>query len=71
MDGAPIEPTTSILELLYLIRAKNKGDISFAEWVGCASQWARDVIAEYELGQAEEKQELVLTSRDVSGRMEG
>jgi hypothetical protein len=43
--------TTSILELMYLIRAKNKGEMSFAEWVGQASQWAREVIAECETGQ--------------------
>jgi hypothetical protein len=40
--------TTSILELMYLIRAKNKGEMSFAEWVAHASSWAAEVIAEYE-----------------------
>ena len=45
------QQTTSILELMYLIRAKNKGEISFAEWVGYASQWAREVITECETGQ--------------------
>ena len=47
------EPTTtSILELLYLIRAKNKGELSFAEWLASASSWAAAVIAEHETGQA-------------------
>lgn len=45
------ERSTSILELMYLIRAKNNGEMSFSEWVGQASSWARDVIAEYEAGQ--------------------
>ena len=47
------QPTTSILELLYLIRAKNKGELSFAKWLEYASHWAKAVIAEYELGQAD------------------
>lgn len=45
------ERSTSILELMYLIRAKNNGEMSFSEWMGYASQWARDVIAESEAGQ--------------------
>ena len=45
--------TTSILELMYLIRAKNKGELSFAEWVANASQWAAGVIAEYETRQTD------------------
>jgi hypothetical protein len=49
----PKQQTTSILELLYLIRAKNRGDISFAEFRESASQWAEAVIAEYEAGQAD------------------
>lgn len=44
----PKQQTTSILELIYLIRAKNKGELSFAEWLESASQWAGAVIAEYE-----------------------
>ena len=58
-DDKTIEPSpyeqqsTSILELLYLIRAKNKGELSFAEWLEYASQWAAGVIAEYETGQAD------------------
>jgi hypothetical protein len=52
MDEAnPKQQATSILELMYLIRAKNKKEISFAEWVRYASQWAAGVIAEYETGQ--------------------
>ncbi len=47
----PKEHANSILELMYLIRAKNRGEMSFAEWVGYASQWAREVIAECETGQ--------------------
>jgi len=48
------EPTTtSILELLYLIRAKNKGELSFAEWLASASDWAKAVIAEYERAQTD------------------
>jgi hypothetical protein len=42
--------TTSILELLYLIRAKNKGELSFAECWEDMQRWARAVIAEYEGG---------------------
>ncbi len=47
----PKQQTTSILELLYLIRAKNKGEISFAEWLTQASDWAKAVIADYERRQ--------------------
>jgi hypothetical protein len=47
----PRQQSTSILELLYLIRAKNRGEMSFAEWVAYASQWAQGVIAECETGQ--------------------
>jgi hypothetical protein len=46
------QQSTSILELLYLIRAKNKGELSFAEWLASASSWAAGVIAEHETGQA-------------------
>jgi hypothetical protein len=45
------QQSTSILELLYLIRAKNKGEMSFAEWLPSALSWAKAVIAEYEMGQ--------------------
>jgi hypothetical protein len=45
------QQTTSILELIYLIRAKNRQEISFAEWLEYASSWAAGVIAEYETGQ--------------------
>lgn len=47
----PKQQTTSILELIYLIRAKNKGELSFAEWLEYASSWAAGVVAEYETGQ--------------------
>jgi hypothetical protein len=47
------QQSTSILELLYLIRAKNKGELSFAEWLAYASSWAAGVIAEYETGQGD------------------
>lgn len=40
--------TTSILELIYLIRAKNKGELSFAEWRSRALCWAQAVVTEYE-----------------------
>lgn len=43
--------STSILELLYLTKAKNKGELSFAEWRECALRWAKAVIAEYETEQ--------------------
>ena len=45
------QQSTSILELLYLIKAKNNGDLSFTEWLKNASRWAAAVIAEYETGQ--------------------
>jgi len=44
------EQTTSILELLYLIRAKNRGELSFAEWRESALRWAAAVILEHEMG---------------------
>ena len=47
----PKQQSTSILELLYLIRAKNREEISFSEWLEFASQWAAGVIAEYEAEQ--------------------
>jgi hypothetical protein len=46
----PTRQSTSILELMYLIRAKNKGELSFAKWLEYASSWAAGVIAEYERG---------------------
>jgi hypothetical protein len=49
----PRQQTTSILELMYLILAKNKGELSFAEWRQQALYWARAVIAEYERRQAD------------------
>jgi len=48
-----VQQSTSILELLYLIKAKNRGELSFAEFMASASDWAKAVIAEYELGQAD------------------
>lgn len=49
MDEENTKPqTTSILELLYLIRAKNKGELSFAEWRRQALCWAQAVVTEYE-----------------------
>ena len=45
------QQSTSILELIYLIRAKNKGEMTFAEWLEYTSKWAREVISEYETGQ--------------------
>jgi hypothetical protein len=48
---AATQQSTSILELVYLIRAKNKGEMTFAECLKCMSQWAREVIAEHEMGQ--------------------
>ena len=54
MDEENTKPqSTSILELMYLIRAKNKEEITFAEWLEYASSWAAGVIAEYETGQRE------------------
>jgi hypothetical protein len=47
----PKQQSTSILELIYLIRAKNKGEMSFTECLTYMSQWAREVIAEYEAEQ--------------------
>ena len=50
------EPTTtSILELLYLIRAKNKGELSFAECWEDILRWAKAVIAENETRQTDAK----------------
>lgn len=49
MDEVNAKPqTTSILELIYLIRAKNKGELSFAEWRQQALCWAQAVVTEYE-----------------------
>ena len=48
------QQSTSILELLYLIKAKNRGDISFAEFMALASVWARAVIAESETSAVNE-----------------
>lgn len=45
------QQSTSILELMYLIKAKNSGELSFSEWVGQASAWARVVLAEHEAGK--------------------
>ena len=53
MDEDHTQPTTSILGLLYLIRAKNKEEISFAKWCEYALSWAAAVIAEHETKQAE------------------
>ena len=50
-EEKPEQQSTSILELMYLIRAKKKGEMSFAECLLCMSQWARDVIAEHEMGR--------------------
>ena len=47
-EEKPTQQSTSILELIYLIRAKNKGELSFAEWRQQALYWAQAVIAEYE-----------------------
>jgi hypothetical protein len=47
------QQTTSILELLYLTKAKNNGELSFDEWREQALRWAQTVIAEYELRQAD------------------
>lgn len=52
-DENPKQQTTSLLELMYLIRAKNKGELSLAEWRECALRWAEAVIAEYETGQTD------------------
>ena len=49
----PKQQTTSILELMYLIRAKNKGELSFAEWLEYASSWAAAFIVEHETGQVD------------------
>lgn len=47
------ERSTSILELLYLFRAMNRGDMSFSEGMRDAVAWAHDVITEQEAGQPE------------------
>jgi len=49
-EERPVAPkqSTSILELMYLIRAINKGELSFAEGFESMSEWAREVIAEHE-----------------------
>jgi len=52
-EDKPNQQTTSILELIYLIRAKNKGELSFAEFMESASHWAEAVIAEYEMAQTD------------------
>ena len=50
------QQSTSILELLYLIKAKNRGEITFAEFMASASAWAAAVVAESE-AQAVDKDE--------------
>ncbi|HEX6551814.1 MAG TPA: hypothetical protein VF026_03565 [Ktedonobacteraceae bacterium] len=52
-NGHEQPPTTSLLELLYLIRAKNRGELTFAEWRASALGWAQAVLAEYEAGEAD------------------
>jgi hypothetical protein len=52
-EGKPTQQSTSIIELIYLIRAKNKGELSFAEWRRQALCWAQAVIVEYEGRQAD------------------
>ncbi len=52
-EANPKQQSTSILELFYLFRAVNKGEISFAEGFEHALEWAREVIAEHETGQAD------------------
>jgi hypothetical protein len=47
------QQTTSILELLYLIKAKNNGELSFAKWREQALRWAQAVITEYEAREAD------------------
>jgi hypothetical protein len=47
-EEKPEQQSTSILELIYLIRAKNKGELSFAEWRRQALCWAQAVVTEYE-----------------------
>lgn len=51
------QQSTSILELFYLIRAKNKGELSFTECWEDILRWARAVIAEHEARAAREKDE--------------
>jgi hypothetical protein len=33
---------------MYLIKAKNNGEMSFAEWVEATSAWTQQVVAESE-----------------------
>lgn len=40
--------STSILELIYLTKAKNNNEISFSEWFAKSLEWARGVVEEYE-----------------------
>lgn len=63
----PKQQTTSIVELMYLIRAKNRQEISFAEWLEYASQWAVGVIAEYETEQRDAAPSLPPTSQSAQG----
>ena len=49
----PKQQSTSILELFYLFRAMKEGEISFAKGFEHALEWAREVIAEHETGQAD------------------
>ena len=50
---ADTKPTTDILEALYLIRAQNKGEVSFMECMDKLLCWAKAVIAEDERAQAD------------------
>jgi len=50
----PTQQSTSILEALYFIRAKNRGDLSFADCMDRLVEWAKAVIAEAEATPAEQ-----------------
>ncbi len=68
MDEAnPKQQSTSILELFYLFRAVNKGEISFAEGFEHALEWAREVIAENETEQADAAPSLPLIQSAEGG----
>jgi hypothetical protein len=63
----PKQQSTSILELFYLFRAMKKGEIPFAEGFEHALEWAREVIAEHETGQADAAPSLPLIQSAEGG----
>ena len=49
--------STSLLELVYLTRAKNNKEISFSEWFARSLEWAKAVIDEKEKKSGNERRQ--------------